>query len=221
MDIGKYNYFYVRKLRNGPEYQLLTRIYDYCVGDTELLSELLRRLRLLNLDDRNELQLQGGNFVSELTAFEKFVNEGYLPRWVPESQKKGVKSPDFYVTTVDSKFPIEVKTLNLPQEEGNLLRSANGSPVNEMQVTPSEPSFDAKIRSNCFDAVEKFRHFLELPDTNPNISGLIWFSYIPSQMTRMEKGATQRMVEYIKALANKITPKDVKIFVENAWPDVE
>lgn len=217
MDIGKNNYFYERKKRINWEYQLLIDVSKYC-GER---SDLIRRLSLLDIEDKSERQLQGGNFVSELKAFKHCIDNGFLPTWIPESRQNGVKSPDFYIKVANLELPVEVKTLNLPQEEGDFLRLAKGSPVSEKQVTLVEPSFDVKIKGGCSDAIEKFKHFLKIEDSDSSPRGLIWFSYIPSEMVRQEDGGAPRMVEYVRDFAESITPEDVSVFVENGWADLD
>lgn len=218
MDVSNNNYFYTREQRNSDEYDKLREVYVYCEkASPESEKDLLRRVSLLDIDDSCERQLQGGNFVSELFAFHHFI--GSFPEWIPESSKKGTKTPDFYILKGGKKYPIEVKTLNLPKDEGDSLRSKDAL-VREIDITSPELSFETKIIADCKDAIAKFKDYLQYAKDD-DIYGTIWLSYIPSQMTRLEEGAITQMVERIKKLAEKITPKEVEIIVENAWSELK
>lgn len=204
--------YFARKRSNSPEYSLIKRVEALCANDPNDRSEFNRRLEsLANVHEDAEHQLQAGNLVSEFQVFYWLHEQKKLPYWVPESKKKCVMSPDLYFDKEGAKFPVEVKTINLPEKEGDVLRKKIFPGLTET-VVPPEVKFYKKIDSSVADALEKFRCF------HGKEQGSIYFLYIPSLNVRINNAANST-AEAIQKYIRGVAPSAVNIYVHNAWTD--
>jgi len=200
-------------------YKLAKDVERHSSADPADYTEFQRRLVLLASHKGHiEHQKQAGAFITELLTFNKLVQQGNSPHWVPESKKKHEKMPDIVYHLNTATIPVEVKFLDIEKTESDILRAGNGQVHSERD--PDWNYFEGiskKLNSFFNDAQDKITGF----NGNGESLGELWLYYFPSLHVRLRDGedGLPLMADRIKDYAAKNLSDNTRLKAINALVD--
>lgn len=219
MTIDDIHYFDHNRTMQPKNYALAKAVESHCAERPADNAEFQRRLKLLASHTGHiEHQKQAGSFISELQAYNELVKQGGDPHWVPESTKKGEKMPDIAYSLNGADRPVEVKFLDIAQEESDTLRGKPGTMYQE-HVSDSNyfTGVAKKLDSYFSDAASKISAFTG----DKNGEGELWLYYFPSLHVRLRDGedGLPLMADRIKTYATKHLEKRITLKAFNVIDD--
>lgn len=215
MTVDDIPYFKYDPSPQNKDYLLAKRVEEISMKYPEDKAEFKRRLKLLaSHSGKIEHQKQAGSFIYEMRTFNALHESGKDPHWIPESVVRGKPMPDIYYTSGEVKIPVEIKSIDMSQEESTFLRDGQSRPysggLDENYFVGITKKLDDIFRGTS----QKYQSF----NDNDQSWGELHLYFFPSQHVRLRDGedGLPKMKDRIESYAAKNLPSLIKIIVHSA-----
>jgi len=215
-------YFSKKKQQDPAVFELAQRVFDASSKEPNNAKELERRLNELSRTQGAEHWRQSANLMAELVVFDELAKQGVAPRWIPESARKGIKTPDIEYTKGGLRTPVEVKHLNDPKDEHEATyagRSIGGSVDRDYKTF-----LGVKVKYLVDDATAKFSSYYSQPGSDSTSGPTLYLFYtksinadiadiVENTLAQFDNQHAKSMTDHIIDIAQPLIEKGTTLIV--------